>query len=341
MSGAVTITVARGGSAALAALLAVAAALMGTPSASAEDTTPDTAVTWSVTPASADGPDGRRVMQIELDPGERVTEHLAVKNFSEREATFSLSAADGYYTETGRFTMLPADRPSVDAGTWVAVEPSVTLAPNETRVIPFEIAVPPNATPGDHAAGVSASVRSASAGADGTRVGVDSRVGFRVSTRVTGELAPAVQVAEVRAEYTPSWSLFSPGSLSVSYTAENTGNTALVVTDAVERTTADRGVLLPGESRQVQTEAHSAWPFFLLVRGLTVDAAVPDSTLTAAPVSESVSVWAVPWLHLAAALGLALLLAAVLAGRRRSRRRLDDLVERAREEGRREAVTVS
>lgn len=333
-------TAARGGSAALAGLFVAAAALVSAPPALADDAA-DAAVTWSVAPASAEGPDGRRVMQIELDPGERVTEHLAVRNFSEREATFALAAADGYYTETGRFTMLPADRTSVDAGTWISVEPSVTLAPNETRIVSFEIAVPENATPGDHAAGVSASVRSTSAGADGTRVGVDSRVGFRVSTRVTGELAPAVGVGEVRAEYTPSWNLFAPGSITYSYTAENAGNTALAVTDAIDGTTAERGVLLPGESRQVQTEPQPAWPTFLLMREVTVDAAVPDSDLAATPVSQDVVVWAVPWLHLSAAIGLALIVVAIASGRRRSRRRLDDLVERAREEGRREAVGVS
>ncbi|MDR6689183.1 hypothetical protein J2X55_000082 [Microbacterium sp. 1154] len=333
-------TVARGGAATLAVLFAAAAALVSAPPAAADDAA-DSAVTWSVTPASAEGPDGRRVMQIELDPGQRTTEHLAVKNFSEREATFTLSAADGYYTETGRFTMLPADRTSVDAGTWITVEPSVTLAPNETRVIAFEIAVPQNATPGDHAAGVSASVRSTSAGTDGTKVGVDSRVGFRVSTRVTGELAPAVGIGEVRAEYTPSWNLFAPGSIAYSYTAENTGNTALAVTDAIDGTTGERGVLLPGESRRVQTEAQPAWPTFVVSRDVTVDAAVPDSTLAATPVTQSITVWAVPWLHLAAAIGLALIVAAVASGRRRSRRRLDDLVARAREEGRREAVTLS
>lgn len=334
-------TVARGGPAALAVLYIAAAALGSAPPAVADDAATDAPVTWSVTPASADGPDGRRVMQVELDPGQRVTEYLALKNFSEREATFALSAADGYYTETGRFTMLPADRTSVDAGTWISVEPSVTLSPDETRIVAFEIAVPQNATPGDHAAGVSASVRSTSAGADGTRVGVDSRVGFRVSTRVTGTLAPALGVDEVRAEYSPSWNLFAPGSLTYVYTAENTGNTALAVTDAIEGTTAERGVLLPGESRQVRTAAQSAWPLLLLVTDVTVDAAVPDSTLSATPVTQTVTVWAVPWLHLAAAVGLALIIAAVASGRRRSRRRLDDLVARAREEGRREAVEVS
>lgn len=325
--------------------LAVAAAAAVVPAAPALAATApppaDAPVTWSVTPAGAEGPDGRRVVEHELDAGESITEHLAVRNFSEREATFTLTAADGYYTETGRFTMFPSDRASTDAGTWISVEPSITVAPDETRVVAFEIVVPDNATPGDHAAGVSASVRSTSADADGTRIGVDSRVGFRVSTRVSGELAPALAVSDVRAEYTPSWSLFSPGSLEVHYTAVNAGNTALAVTDTVEGAPADRGTLLPGETREVASASVEAWPTFLLVREVAVAAAVPGSTSMAAPALQSVTVWAVPWLHLAAAIGLALLVVAVVSGRRRSRQRVDLLVTRAREEGRREAVEVS
>ncbi len=92
---------------------------------------------------------------------------------------------------------------------------------------------------------MAASVRSSSPGADGTRVGVDSRVGFRVSTRVTGDLAPALTVDGLRADYTPSWSLFAPGTMTYDYTVRNSGNTALALTDTVDAIASDRGTLLP------------------------------------------------------------------------------------------------
>lgn len=336
----------RGVSALLGGLLVAAAAVVSSSPAAAATTdaattAPDAPVTWSVTPSAADGPDGRRVVEVELDPGQRVTQHLAVKNFSEREATFALTAADGYYTDTGRFTMLPADRASADAGTWIAVQPTVTLAPNETRIVAFDIVVPENATPGDHAAGVAASVRSSSPGADGTRVGVDSRVGFRVSTRVTGDLAPALTVDGLRADYTPSWSLFAPGTMTYDYTVRNSGNTALALTDTVDAIASDRGTLLPGESRAVRSEARPAWPLGLLFVEVSVSAGVPDSSLVVAPATQTLVVWAVPWLHLLAILGLVLIGLAASTGRRRSRRRVDDLIARAREEGRRETVEAS
>lgn len=319
-----------------AAIAAVTAALVAAPVAAvAADDSP---VTWAVTPADENGPDGRRVVDLEVDPGQSVTEHLAVRNLSEREATFALGASDGYYTATGRFTMLPQSEESVDAGTWVTIEPTVTLAPNETRVVPFTVTVPDNATPGDHAAGVAASVRSSGADASGAQVGVDSRVGYRLSVRVTGELAPALSVGGVHADYVPSWSLFAPGRVEIAYEVSNTGNTALEVSDSVGAAPSARGALLPGESRRVDVDAVTAWPLGLLFLDLEVMATAPGTTLSATPVTHDLVVWAVPWLHLLAATGLVLLLVAVLAGRRRGRRRFDDLLRRAREEGRRESV---
>lgn len=325
---------------ALAVIAATVASPVGATAATAMPTEP-AAVTWSVTPSDASGPDGRRVVELELDPGESATEHLAVRNLGEREATFSLTAADGYYTESGRFTMLPAGETSIAAGSWVEVEPEVTLAAGETRVVPYRVTVPAATTPGDHAAGIAASVRTTSADSEGTRVGVDSRVGFRVSTRVTGTLAPAASVDDVRAEFVASGSLFSPGRVEISYDLTNTGNTALDVVDTVGSTTAPRATVLPGESRRLAVDPVSAWPLGLVVFDLAVRATAPGTALEAAPVTTAVTVWAVPWLHLLAAAGLALVVLALVLGRRRSRRRVEVLVERAREEGRRESpVTV-
>lgn len=321
-----------------AAIAALTAALIAAPVAAVA--AEDSPITWAVTPADENGPDGRRVVDLEVDPGQSVTEHLAVRNLSEREATFTLGASDGYYTATGRFTMLPQSRESVDAGTWVVIEPSITLAANETRVVPFTITVPSNATPGDHAAGVAASVRSAGTDGEGAQVGVDSRVGFRLSVRVTGELVPALAVEGVQAAYEPPWNLFAPGRVDISYEVTNTGNTALDVADSTGDDPSARGTLLPGESRRVDVDPVSAWPLGVLFFDLDVMATVPGTNLSAVPVPHDLVVWALPWLHLLAAVGVALILTAIFVDRRRRRRRFDDLLRRAREEGRRESVVA-
>ncbi len=92
-------------------------------------------ITWGVKPADANGPDGRRGVDLVADPGTTVEEHIAVSNFSDVPATFALKAADGYLTANGRFNMLSSDQESTDAGTWFTVQESVEVGPKETVVV--------------------------------------------------------------------------------------------------------------------------------------------------------------------------------------------------------------
>ncbi len=150
------------------------------------------------------------------------------------EVTFRITAADGYFTTTGRFNMLNSDQDSVAAGTWITVADSVTVGPGATVIVPFTTSVPDNAQPGDYAAGIAASIMSVSAGSDGSpNVGVESRVGFRVMTRVTGELAPQVSVEGATSDYRLSWNPFRPGSATLTFDVVDSGNTRLIVDGSV------------------------------------------------------------------------------------------------------------
>ncbi len=309
-------------------------------------------VTWSVSPADADGPDGRAWVELELDPGETATEHLAVRNLSAEEITFGLAAADGYFTDTGRFNMFSSDRESTDAGTWITVEDTVTVAPNGTAVLPFEVEVPENAPPGDHAAGVAASITSVSADPDGTRLGVESRVGFRVMTRVTGELQPKLDVVAVDAAYDTSWNPFEPGAIRIATRMANGGNVRLDVTTSAlmgdrrapdpSESGASRPVeLLPGDDRVVAIELPDVWPLgFAKVRVELAPQAVglDGSGRPAEPDVREVFVWTMPWPHLLIALAIALLAGGLLWGRRQRAREVKRLVREAQEEGRRSAL---
>ena len=195
--------------AALGAAFAVSA--LAPPAFAADD---DASVTWSVRPADESGPDGRSWVELTIDPGEQVTDHLALRNLSKSAVTFAIKAADGYITDTGRFNMLPSDKPSVDAGTWVSAPPAIEVGAGETRIVAFTVSVPENATPGDHAAGIAATVQSVGPSGTGTQVGIESRVGFPVMTRVTGELHPSLSIDAVRLDYDLSWNPFQPGQVT-------------------------------------------------------------------------------------------------------------------------------
>ncbi|WP_090943937.1 WxL protein peptidoglycan domain-containing protein [Nonomuraea jiangxiensis] len=300
-------------------------------------------LTWSVQPADQQGPDGRRRIELTLDPGQVVTEHLAVRNFSDGTAVFALKAADGYLTDKGRFNMLPSDRASADGGTWIQVQEQVTVGANETKVVPFTITVPRDATPGDHPAGIAATVTST----QGT-VAVEGRVGFRVMMRATGTVRAAVAVDDLTATYEHSWNPFSAGTIRVTYTAKSAGNVA--VTGAARVTVAelfglaehharaDVQEMFPGGSREVGARVEGVWALGPLRTSVDVTPATRDGA-AARPVSATVTVWTLPWPQLALAAILAALVLAVRAIIRRRTKRLADLLARAREEGRAEAKT--
>ncbi|WP_335987654.1 WxL protein peptidoglycan domain-containing protein [Glycomyces sp. MUSA5-2] len=334
--------------AARALLLAAASLLLAAAPATAQSDGEGT-VTWSVRPADASGEDGRAWVEQELDPGEAATEYMAVHNLSDTEVVFRLSAADGFFQDNGRFSMLPSDEPSTDAGLWIEVQEEVAVGPDETAVVPFTTTVPDNATPGDHAAGIAASVLSEQAGEDGATVGVESRVGFRVMTRVTGALAPSASIEDVSSSYALSWNPLAPGRAQVTFTVVNTGNARLLVTGAA--TAAGREAafpgpeeidqeLMPGDERRFTVTVDDVWPSVFVPATLNVTPVVagegegtPVDTATA-----DAGFWAVPWPQLIALAGIGLLIGSSLWGRRRSKARLEHLLEEAREEGRREAA---
>ncbi|WP_327023640.1 WxL protein peptidoglycan domain-containing protein [Micromonospora sp. NBC_01739] len=328
----------------LLAVLAVVLALVPISSAGAmaEPTSPT--VTWAVQPADRNGPDGRRFIERTLDPGQVVTEHLAVRNFSDSTVVFSLKAADGYLTDKGRFNMLPSHEKSVAGGTWITVQDKVTVEAGGTKVVPFTITVPEDATPGDHPAGIAATVTST-----GGTVAVESRVGFRVMLRASGTVTASVALSDLTATYTPSWNPFSAGTVKVGYTATNDGNVALTGAGTVtvgelfglveQKGSTEVAETLPGGQQVVDTQVEGVWGLGRLKTTVSVTPAVQGGDPTGAeirPGTATVTTWIVPWPQLALLLLLGLLIFAYRFITQRRRRRLAQLLATAREEGRAE-----
>lgn len=334
----------------LGALLASVSILGFAPAAVAADEAG--AVSWSVSPGDASGSDGRISIEHELEPGESVEDHIVVRNLGAEQVIFRLSAADGFYTSSGRFDMLPSDQESVDAGTWISIAEEITIPAGDEEIVPFALTVPESAEPGDHAAGVAASVLSVQG--DGTGVGVESRVGIKVLTRVTGDIVASFSVSDPITDYEMSWNPFRAGKAMVAFTIENTGNVKLdargVLDFAGQQVTFPaeqerQQVLLPGESRSFSFTVGDVWPLVALSGEVQVAPhAVPLSgdVVEVEPATASVFAWAIPWPHLLLIAGIVLVVAALFWNRGRTRRRVDamieDAVKRAREEGRSESL---
>jgi len=326
-------------------LIAVVAAVLVTvpiapAAATAEPATPT--LTWAVQPADQNGPDGRRWIERTLDPGQVVTERLAVRNFGRGAAVFSLKAADGYLTDKGRFNMLRSDQTSVDGGTWIRVQQKVTVGANETKVVPFTITVPRDARPGDHPAGIAATVTST-----GGTVAVESRVGFRVMMRASGTITAALAINNLTATYRHSWNPLSAGTIRVRYSTTNDGSVAVTGTGRVTTTElfglashearAEAEEMLPGGRREADLRVAGVWALGPLRTSVDLTPAVRDGSPAGAEIrrsSATVTVWALPWPQMILAAILGALVLAVRIITRRRRQRFAQLLARAREEGR-------
>ncbi len=308
----------------------------------------DGQVTWTVQPASAEGPDQRISLRHELAPGGTVTDHVTVTNFSDRPATFAVYPGDGTLSESGDFDVLPGDEAPGDGGAWIEIGAPegaqraedgrlrLTLPAAAAVTLPLTITVPADATPGDHPAGVVAELVE-----DDATVRLAARVGTRVHLRVTGEVEAALVPQDVTTRWEPSWNPFAPGTVHVRYTVANTGDVRL---GARTETTlagpfgtgaaaaaAELREVLPGGSTVVTSELR-VWPLVRTtghvdVRPWVVGDDVVDAAMRTA--SAQVTVWVLPWAQLALlalAVGGALL---VRWQRRRSAARLQAKVDEA------------
>ncbi|MBE3016335.1 DUF916 domain-containing protein, partial [Microbispora sp. NEAU-D428] len=324
----------RGALALLAVLHAVGVTVLVAMVAFATPSAADT--TWSVVPADANGPDGRSVIDLELAGGQQATEHIAVINRSTQPVDFAIDANDGYLTAKGYFDMRPSDATPTDGGAWVHVPDKVTIAGGATAIVPVKVSIPPNATPGDHPAGVTASVETISG-----QVRVQNRVGVRLNIRVTGNFAAKVAVTGVHADYTWSWNPFTAGTVEVTYTVTNTGNVRLAPDSRILTSTlagqsdwddtseAKAREIMPGGSRTFTARVTGTWPLGPIgttIMAIPSPAGKPLPGVTAERVAIDTTVWAIPWPQLAL---LALLILAFLTIRvtsRRRRRRIEKLI---------------
>ncbi|WZH37383.1 MAG: hypothetical protein PIR02_01675 [Microbacterium enclense] len=283
------------------------------------------AAQWAVSPADANGPDGRVSLRHTIDPGASATDALAVTNLGAAAATFTVAPGDGIVGDGGAFDIASGD--ARDSGAWITVDGldagTITLAPGEMRVLPVRIDVPADVTPGDHPAGIVVGVTRADDG-----VTVTNRIGVRVHLQVAGEIVPALHLGAVDASFTPSWIPFAPGTLRVETAVENVGNVRLGALAGVAGVGVDAATLrgdpvelLPGDSATVITET-SAWPIFALVGTSSVRPVVIGDDAISAPavIDGSFVVFAPSWTGLALLVLLAGAVAAWVIARCRKRR---------------------
>ncbi|MYW03650.1 DUF916 domain-containing protein [Streptomyces sp. SID3343] len=264
---------------------------------------------WSVDPYVPDGTsqNARRYFFLEGALGTTVPDVVTVHNTSPAPMTVKLFGADAYNTpRDGGFALRTASDKQVDVGTWIQIAPenqTLTLQPGEKRQVPFNVVIPPNATPGDHPGAVVA----LNTAIEGTqqqgqvKVNIQRQIGARVYLRVQGPTLAAMDVQKVEVKRNSGFGeFFGSTDATITYRVVNRGN-VIIKPDLDLRAEgmfgrtllnrSDKGTeILPGQS-VVKTVPWKDAPRLdrvsIKVKATTDDPGVKDNV--------SASYTAVPW----------------------------------------------
>ncbi|GIF69722.1 hypothetical protein Ais01nite_77570 [Asanoa ishikariensis] len=289
-------------------LVALAAALTATGLFGSPAQAADGDVAWTVRTASNSFGADRSSFSYAVNPGGKVDDTMVVANHGKTALDLAVYAADGFTTQTGQLDLLTRDKQSKAIGVWLrAGGEQVTVQPGKSVDVPFTVAVPDNATPGDYVGGV---VTSLTQPDQEQGINVERRLGIRVKLRVGGELTPQLTIENLHVAYAGPGNPFGKGDATVTYTIHNTGNAIESAQQAVSlsgpfgwlkasaSSVQPTPELLPGESWTVTVPVHGVAPAVRLAATATLTPLVTDasgSTTALDTIAATAHGWAVPW----------------------------------------------
>ena len=188
-------------------LVAVSAALMMALSGSVA--LADETLSISAAPASGGEIDETRSrFSYQLDPGQSVSDEYFIQNSGSVDQKIIVYATDAFNSENGDFALLDTAEAPTDVGTWIAFDGGVsrvefTLQAGESKIVGFTLAVPAEASPGDHAGGIVVSAQS-----EAGQVTLDRRIATRGSTQESREnWSRSFRLVRLRLSTTESFSI--------------------------------------------------------------------------------------------------------------------------------------
>lgn len=322
-------------------------------------TTPSTAqnLTFGIGPAlpvpTTQVVDGRPYLSYLSSPGGTIRDAVALLNLSDKPITLHVYASDGLDTSEGSFTLTAAGEKLKDAGSWfkVAVPKSgvVTVPARQGNTygrveVPVEANIPANATPGDHVAGIVASLQTIGKDSKGTKLRFDQRIGVRAYIRLSGPITPKLTITHLHASHHTGFNLFGllgRGTTKVSYDVNNKGNVRMSASQLVNASgwftkprvsrPSDLNDILPGSTIHVVRTIPHRWAFGKQHSLVTLFPVPVDPTVarTKPSIQDATVFWVIPWLILILLVVILLLLLLVWLFRRWRRHQ-----QRLRAEGR-------
>jgi hypothetical protein len=195
------------------------------------------ALALGLTPAFAQSAESIQItpaiVEDNVNPGETYTFSIRVTNTSESEKTLYLLAQDIKGLDAKGLPIFADDGEPTgyELTSWISFPyESVTLAANETRAVPFSVAVPANASPGAHFAGVFFDIRPERLRTTGAGVGI--RVASVVNLRIAGDATEEIRLRE----FSTASYIYSAPPVTFETRAENLGNVLMRPTGVIEIT---------------------------------------------------------------------------------------------------------
>ncbi len=266
------------------ALVAATSAVAVAGAASA-DTLEGGTVTWSVAPAPTEV-GARESFEFTVEPGTQLVDAVIVTNRGDVPATFTISAADALNDpDSGALGLSGNAQAASDAGSWITTSvDEITLDPGNQASIPFSIVIPSDATPGNHLAGIVATLGAAT---QDEPAPLQQRVAARVYLTVLGEIASSVSISNITTEYSTSLFPFAPGDFSIEFDVTNDGNlvvdaypsvalTGIAGVSLGDQQVAPLKELLPGQRVRVVAVFGDLFPAGFIWSAAAVSSEVPE-----------------------------------------------------------------
>lgn len=157
--------------------------------------------------------------KLEVERGTSRRQSVLISNLSGERKELLLDAVDGLTGTTSGSVYANRDDPRRRAGAWVKLpRKELTLAPRESTRVPFELAIPGDAAPGDHLAGIAVQDREETKSGSQMTVTQVVRVVVGVQIIVDGRSEKALTLGDVALKALPGTEV-----PSVVIRLENTG----------------------------------------------------------------------------------------------------------------------
>ena len=278
--------------------------------------------------------DGRPYISSITEAGGVVRDAVAVVNVGRKPVTLSIYPADANQNGSTTFQLSLRNQKPKSTGAWLSLKgrtklkitvPASHAGPFGTNipgriVIPFEARVPLNANPGDHVAAIVAELDAPAKDKNGANITLQQRLGVAVYIHLTGELRSGLQVSHLSAHWSEPGNALGTSRYVVKYSVTNVGNVRLNASTLVNTTRWFLGPLrsypgeifnlFPGSTVNVSVSLPhrfglGPWHVTASAFGSPVD---PTVVLTTAPASQTVTLWAIPWILIAIIVGAILVI---------------------------------